>query len=98
MSIQPFSQDGYEYAVKVKTMNVKKHDDLQRMIGYQIRKHNACRKCLKCESICKAGAISIIGDRYVINSNKCIHCKMCVKPKYLENGCLMGKYLAVKDD
>ena len=32
ISIQPFSQDGYEYAVKIKTMNVAKHDDLQRMI------------------------------------------------------------------
>ena len=32
-------------------MNVADHDDLQRMVGYQIRKFNACRKCLKCESI-----------------------------------------------
>ena len=50
LSIQPFSQDGYEYAVKVKTMNVADHEELQRMAGYQIRKFNACRKCLKCES------------------------------------------------
>ena len=62
LSIQPFSQDGYEYAVKVKTMNVADHDNLQRMVGYQIRKFNACRKCLKCESICRSGAISIVGD------------------------------------
>ncbi len=51
LSIQPFSQNGYEYAVKVRTMNVKDHDKLQRMAGYQVRKFNACRKCLKCESI-----------------------------------------------
>ena len=44
ISIQPFSQDGYDYAVKIKTMNVAKHEDLQRMIGYQVRKFNACRK------------------------------------------------------
>ena len=37
LSIQPFSQDGYNYAVKIKTMNVKKHADLQRMAGYQVR-------------------------------------------------------------
>ena len=49
LSIQPFYQDGYEFAVKVKTMNVVDHEDLQRMVGYQIRKFNACRKCLKCE-------------------------------------------------
>ena len=97
ISIQPFSQDGYEYAVKVKTMNVAKHDDLQRMIGYQIKKFNACRKCLKCESLCKHGAISIIGDTYLINDKKCKRCKMCVTAKYLEGGCLMDRYLRTKD-
>lgn len=64
LSIQPFSQDGYEHAVKVRTMNVADHDSLQRMVGYQIRKFNACRKCLKCESLCRAGAISITGGSY----------------------------------
>ncbi len=43
ISIQPFKQEGYEYAVKIKTMNVAKHDELQRMIGYQIKKYNVCR-------------------------------------------------------
>lgn len=96
LSIQPFSQDGYEYAVKVKTMNVADHDDLQRMVGYQIRKFNACRKCLKCESICRAGAISIVGDSYYIDPNKCVHCKMCMTAKYLDGGCMMDKYLRTK--
>lgn len=96
LSIQPFSQDGYEYAVKVKTMNVADHDDLQRMVGYQIRKFNACRKCLKCESICRAGAISIVGDSYFIDPNKCVHCKMCMTAKYLDGGCMMDKYLRTK--
>lgn len=96
LSIQPFSQDGYEYAVKVRTMNVADHDDLQRMVGYQIRKFNACRKCLKCESLCRAGAISIIGDSYYIDPEKCVHCKMCVTAKYLTGGCMMDKYLRTK--
>lgn len=96
LSIQPFSQEGYEYAVKIKTMNVADHDDLQRMAGYQIRKYNACRKCLKCESICRSGAISIIGDLYSIDPNKCTHCKMCMTAKYLEGGCMMDKYLRTK--
>ncbi len=96
LSIQPFSQDGYEFAVKVRTMNVADHEDLQRMVSYQIRKFNACRKCLKCESLCKAGAISISGDSYYINSDKCVHCKMCVTPKYLDGGCMMDKYLRTK--
>lgn len=96
LSLQPFEQEGYDYAVKVKTMNVADHDALQRMVGYQIRKFNACRKCLKCESLCKAGAISIIGDRYYIDSEKCIRCKMCVTSKYLDGGCMMDKYLRTK--
>lgn len=97
LSVQPFLQDGYDYAVKIKTMNVKKHDDLQRMVGYQVRKFNACRKCLKCESLCRFGAITIIGDEYRIKESKCKHCKMCVTAKYLEGGCLMDKYLKTKE-
>ena len=96
LSIQPFSQDGYEYAVKVKTMNVSDHDGIQRMVGYQIKKYNACRKCLKCESLCKAGAITISGNDYYIDPNKCVHCKMCMTAKYLDGGCTMDKYLRTK--
>ena len=96
LSIQPFNQDGYDYAVKVRTMKVSDHVKLQRMVGYQVRKFNACRKCLKCESICRQGAISIIGDNYYINPNKCVHCKMCMTAKYLDGGCMMDKYLRTK--
>ncbi|WP_425060340.1 Phosphoadenosine phosphosulfate reductase [Sporomusa carbonis] len=97
LSVQPFSQDGYDYAVKIKTMNVAKHDDLQRMVGYQVRKFNACRKCLKCESLCRFGAISIGGEEYRISDSKCKRCKMCVTAKYLDGGCLMDKYLKTKE-
>ena len=96
MSIQPFSQDGYENAIKIRTMNVEDHDTLQHQAGYQVRKFNACRKCLKCESICRAGAISITGGTYYINPDKCVHCKMCVTAKYLRGGCMMDKYLRTK--
>lgn len=98
ISVQPFNQEDYEYSVKVKTMNVEKHDDLQRMISYQIRKFNACRKCLKCESLCRFGAISIVGGVYHINETKCKRCKMCVTSKYLDGGCLMDKYLKTKSE
>lgn len=96
LSVQPFAQEGYEYSVKVKTMNVAKHEDLQRMVGYQIKKYNACRRCLKCESLCRFGAITIVGGTYHINEQKCRRCKMCVTAKYLEGGCLMEKYLKTK--
>jgi phosphoadenosine phosphosulfate reductase len=97
LSVQPFSQEGYDYAVKIKTMNVAKHDDLQRMVSYQVRKFNACRKCLKCESLCRFGAISINDEEYRINDSKCKRCKMCVTAKYLDGGCLMDKYLKTKE-
>lgn len=97
IAIQPFNQAGYEYAVKIKTMNVENHDALQRMIGYQVRKYNACRKCLRCESVCRHGAISIVGDEYYINPEKCVRCKMCVNQKYLSGGCMMEKYLRTKE-
>ena len=96
LSLQPFTQDGYEYAAKVKTMNVKDHDDLQRMVGYQVRKFNACHKCLKCESLCRSGAISISNDGYYIDASKCVRCKACVTAKYLDGGCMMEKYLRTK--
>lgn len=98
LSIQPFAQEGFEYSVKVKTMNVAKHDDLQRMVSYQIKKYNACRRCLKCESLCRFGAISIVGGVYHINDAKCRRCKMCVTAKYLEGGCMMDKYLRTKGE
>ena len=96
LSIQPFAHDGYEHSVKVKTMNVADHDDLQRMVGYQVRKFNACRQCLKCESLCRGGAISVVGGMYYIDPEKCVHCKMCMTAKYLDGGCTMEKYLRTK--
>ncbi len=98
LSVQPFNQDNYEYAVKIKTLNVADHDDLQRMVSYQVRKFNACRKCLKCESLCKFGAVSISGGIYHINENKCKRCRMCVTSKYLDGGCLMDRYLKTKTE
>ena len=97
ISLQPFRQLGYDYAIKIKTMNVANHDELQRMAGYQVRKYNACRKCLKCESLCRYGAISIHGDVYKIDPNKCKRCKKCVTAKYLDGGCKMVSYLATKE-
>ena len=98
ISIQPFTNENYKYAVKIKTMNVEKHDDLQRMISYQIRKYNACMRCLKCESVCRFGAITITPDEYKIDENKCKRCKACVSASILTGGCLMNRYLSIKDD
>lgn len=98
LAITPHKADGYNYAVKIKTLNVKNHEDLQRMVSYQIRKFNACRKCLKCESVCKHRAISINKGEYRISAEKCKQCKMCITAKYLEGGCFMYGYLKQRED
>lgn len=98
ISIQPFFKDGFTHAIKIKMMNVDKktHETLQRQVGYQIRKFNSCRQCLKCESLCKYGAIMISAEEYHIDEKKCVHCKKCVSQKYLAGGCMMEKYLRTK--
>jgi len=98
LSIQPFSQEDYNFAVKIRTLNVADHENLQRMVSYQIRKYNACKKCLKCESVCSFDAITVSNARYYIDENKCKHCKKCVTAKYLEGGCLMDRFLRSKEE
>lgn len=96
ISIQPYNTSEYNYSVRIKTLNVQNHNKLHMMIGYQIRKYNACRKCLKCESVCEHGAITIDRNTYKINPNKCAHCLKCVSSKYLSGGCLMDRFLKTR--
>ena len=98
ISIMPFTQAGYEYAAKVRVLKAGDEDALLRMAKYQVVKFNACRQCLKCEGLCRFGAISITGDGYRIDPDKCVRCHQCVTDKYLEGGCLMRKYLRTKED
>ena len=96
-SIMPFNSADYENAIKVRILDEAKTEDVLRMTRYQIVKFNACRQCLKCESLCRFGAISVSLGEYVINDQKCTHCLQCVTDKYLEGGCLMKKYLRTKE-
>ncbi len=97
LSIVSFSQNECLYSVKISVNNVQDVEGLLRQVAYQVRKYNACRQCLKCESICKYGAISISkAYGYRIDPLKCRHCLKCVNQKFLTDGCLMGKYLRVR--
>ena len=98
LALMPFTQPGYEFAAKVRILRGQDSETLLRQSKYQIVKYNACRQCLKCESLCRFGAITISSDGYKINPEKCVHCKQCVTDKYLEGGCLMRKYLKTKDE
>ena len=98
IAVMPFTHPEYEYAVKVRILRAKDAETLLRQSKYQVIKFNACRQCLKCESLCRFGAISITKDGYHISPEKCVHCKQCVTDKYLEGGCLMRKYLKTKEE
>lgn len=98
ISVMPFTQPGYEYAAKIRVLKAGEQETLLRMAKYQVVKYNACRQCLKCEGLCRFGAITITGNEYKIDPNKCVHCHQCVTDKYLEGGCLMRKYLRTKKD
>lgn len=80
-------------AVKIKTLNVKDHKALHMRIAYQVLKYNACRRCYKCEGVCKSSAITIRNHKYVIDQDKCTHCLSCVSTKYISDGCIMKQYL-----
>ena len=97
ISIQPFKSE-YEHSVKILIMNVKSAYALWRKIGYQIVKYNACKRCLKCEAVCKKGAITIKNGVYGVDDEKCSRCQMCVTSKYLTGGCLMTAYLRTRTD
>lgn len=96
-SIMPFEQPGYDYCAKVRFLGDGDQSQVQRMVKYQVLKYNACQQCLKCESLCRFGAITINGGKYKIDEQKCTRCKQCVTDKYLEGGCLMRKYLRTKE-
>ena len=100
ISMQPFNQQGYDYPVKIRTMNVSDNDNerLQRQIAYQVKKFNACRKCLKCESVCTLNAIKISGNDYKIDDKICVRCRQCLNPKLLSGGCHMDKFLKTRKD
>lgn len=96
-AVMPFSNEETENGVKVRVLKETEADAITRMVRYQVIKFNACRQCLKCESLCRYGAISINDLEYYIDPSKCTHCKQCVTDKYLEGGCLMSKYLRTKE-
>ena len=97
IAVMPFTQPGYEYAAKVRILKTSESDSLLRMAKYQVVKYNACRKCLKCEALCRFNAITVNESGYHIDPTKCMHCHQCVTDKYLEGGCLMRKYLRVQE-
>lgn len=96
VSVMPFVLAGHEYSAKVRILRVADSEALLRMAKYQVIKFNACRQCLKCEALCRFGAITVTSDGYRIDPAKCTHCRQCVTDKYLEGGCLMRKYLKTK--
>lgn len=96
-AIMPFMQPGSDHSMKIRIFDTEDENSILRKAKYQIIKFNACRQCLKCESLCRFGAISISSNTYRIDDSKCTRCQQCVTDKYLEGGCLMRKYLRTKE-
>ena len=94
ISLQPLS----DRKIKIVTINVQNPHSLHSRLAYQIVKYNACNQCLKCESLCRFGAITCTPEKYEIDNNKCKRCQACVNPKYLAGGCLMCRYLRTKKE
>ena len=94
ISLQPLNKR----KIKIVTINAKNPRSLHSRLAYQIVKYNACNQCLKCESLCRFGAITCKPDKYEIDNNKCRRCQACVNPKYLSGGCLMCRYLRTKKE
>ena len=94
ISLQPLS----DRKIKIVTINVQKPHSLHSRLAYQIVKYNACNQCLKCESLCRFGAITCTPEKYEIDNNKCKRCQACVNPHYLAGGCLMCRYLRTKKE
>jgi len=94
ISLQPLS----DRKIKIVTINVQKPHSLHSRLAYQIVKYNACNQCLKCESLCRFGAITCTPEKYEIDNNRCKRCQACVNPNYLAGGCLMCRYLRTKKE
>lgn len=60
----------------------------------QLRKHQFCMQCGACDALCTQSAIKTIGDTYIIDEAKCIHCKACIAHYY--NGCITTEVLSDK--
>ena len=82
--------------VRISLLGAQDTRKLFREIKYQMVKYNACQGCLKCESLCTVGAISVRSGVYSIDENKCIGCKKCCTPRLLPGGCMMKRYLRTK--
>jgi phosphoadenosine phosphosulfate reductase len=93
LAASPHGADGL--SVKIKAFDGGDAKELQRRCGYQVRKFNACQRCLKCEALCRFGAISVTAEGYLIDEAKCQRCGACTMAKYLEGGCLMSRYLRI---
>ncbi len=95
LSIQPYSNEENDFSVKIKSLGSANDKLIHKRVKNQVMKYNACRQCLKCESVCTRGAIKIRDGKYTIDEEKCIHCGICMDSKFIHGGCMMCGILSV---
>ena len=77
----------------------EEHIDLKLLINRlkcQLRKYQFCIRCSACDSVCPKGAINTIHGKYLIDEEKCVHCKKCIAKFY--NGCIICDKVAGKKE
>jgi phosphoadenosine phosphosulfate reductase len=70
----------------------------KQLIEQQIRKAMNCVACGGCVGICPQNAISIVENKFHIDSWKCNHCKTCVEKKFIPNGCVALNYISTRKE
>jgi phosphoadenosine phosphosulfate reductase len=70
----------------------------KRLIEQQIRKAINCVACGGCVGVCPQNAISLVDNKFYIDSGKCNHCRTCVEKKFIPNGCVALNYILTRKE
>lgn len=68
------------------------------LIEHQIRKAINCVACGGCVGVCPQNAISIASNKFCIDSSKCNHCGICIKKRFIPNGCVALNYVLTRKE
>ncbi len=77
---------------KIITKNKNERINLRNRLIRQINKYLNCIKCAACVGLCSKGAIEVTGEKFKIDSKKCINCLRCTSGELLKMGCVAIHY------
>lgn len=93
---QKYSIQYVENSNKIKYRILEKEKNERKILRSrlirQINKSFNCIKCASCVGLCPKGAITVIDNRYEVDSSKCINCLECTSSNLLSMGCVALHY------